>query len=237
MDIQELVRQLHTKNDSKIVMLVADGLGGLPLTPDGKTELETAQTPNLDQLAKRRRARCQHPGAARHHARAVVRDTWAVRLRSAEIPDRSRGPGGDWRRYRIAARRRRGAVQFLHAGRRRKHHGPTSRPDSHRRERSAGHLACARSRSLASRLSSNRSRSIGSWWSFGRRLGGTRGRHRSAGDRRPPLEPVADDPASEKTAEVANEFLRQAREMLAGQPKANFLTMRGFAGQAGSALL
>ena len=34
-------------------MLVADGLGGLPLTPDGKTELETARTPNLDQLAHR----------------------------------------------------------------------------------------------------------------------------------------------------------------------------------------
>ena len=27
-----------------------DGLGGLPLTPDGKTELETANTPNLDNL-------------------------------------------------------------------------------------------------------------------------------------------------------------------------------------------
>lgn len=32
-------------------MLVADGLGGLPLDPGGKTELETAVTPNLDRLA------------------------------------------------------------------------------------------------------------------------------------------------------------------------------------------
>ena len=32
-------------------MLVADGLGGLPLEPGGKTELETAKTPNLDELA------------------------------------------------------------------------------------------------------------------------------------------------------------------------------------------
>ena len=32
-----------------------------------------------------------------------------------------------------------------------------------------------------------------------------------------------------KTVEVAKEFLRQARELLADQPKANFHTMRGFA--------
>ncbi|MFM7136579.1 MAG: phosphoglycerate mutase, partial [Planctomycetota bacterium] len=34
-------------------MLVADGLGGLPLEPGGKTELETAATPNLERLAAR----------------------------------------------------------------------------------------------------------------------------------------------------------------------------------------
>ena len=47
----DLVRELVEKNSSKIVLLVADGLGGLPLEPGGKTELETAATPNLDRLA------------------------------------------------------------------------------------------------------------------------------------------------------------------------------------------
>ncbi len=32
MDMHELTRSLMAKNDSKIVMLVADGLGGLPMT-------------------------------------------------------------------------------------------------------------------------------------------------------------------------------------------------------------
>ncbi|MDO8532390.1 MAG: 2,3-bisphosphoglycerate-independent phosphoglycerate mutase [Dehalococcoidia bacterium] len=38
---------------SKILMLVADGLGGLPHPETGKSELETARIPNLDRLAQR----------------------------------------------------------------------------------------------------------------------------------------------------------------------------------------
>src|SRR5258707_13776114 len=48
MNIHRLLRELREPNETKIVLLVADGLGGLPLEPGGKTELETAATPNLD---------------------------------------------------------------------------------------------------------------------------------------------------------------------------------------------
>jgi len=52
-DIHDLTRKLQRQNDSKIVLFVADGLGGLPREPGGKTELETANTPYLDALAAR----------------------------------------------------------------------------------------------------------------------------------------------------------------------------------------
>jgi 2,3-bisphosphoglycerate-independent phosphoglycerate mutase len=47
----DLMRKLTVGNTTKIVLLIMDGLGGLPLTPDGLTELETARRPNLNQLA------------------------------------------------------------------------------------------------------------------------------------------------------------------------------------------
>ncbi len=43
---------LVSKNDSKLILLVADGLGGIGTKADRRTELEVASTPNLDQLAK-----------------------------------------------------------------------------------------------------------------------------------------------------------------------------------------
>lgn len=47
----DLMKELHVSSDKKILMLVLDGLGGLP-GPDGKTELEAARTPNMDALCK-----------------------------------------------------------------------------------------------------------------------------------------------------------------------------------------
>ena len=46
----ELMRDLQ-QDGGKIVLLVMDGLGGLPASLGGKTELELAHTPNLDGLA------------------------------------------------------------------------------------------------------------------------------------------------------------------------------------------
>src|SRR5437667_9513550 len=51
MNIHDLIRELREPGTGKIVLLVADGLGGLPVEAGGKTELESARTPNLDTLA------------------------------------------------------------------------------------------------------------------------------------------------------------------------------------------
>src|SRR6201996_8935966 len=52
MNLHELIRELREPAETKIVLLVADGLGGLPIEPNGRTELESARTPNLDACAR-----------------------------------------------------------------------------------------------------------------------------------------------------------------------------------------
>jgi len=47
---EDLMRELTVKTESKIILLVADGIGDLP-SREEKTTLEYANTPNLDKLA------------------------------------------------------------------------------------------------------------------------------------------------------------------------------------------
>jgi 2,3-bisphosphoglycerate-independent phosphoglycerate mutase len=51
--IPDLIDSLVIENKTKIVYLIMDGLGGLPVPGKEGTELETARTPNLDELAGR----------------------------------------------------------------------------------------------------------------------------------------------------------------------------------------
>ena len=57
----DLLRTLTTQNEKKIVLFVLDGLGGLPSEKGGKTELETALTPNFDSLAAESECGLQAP--------------------------------------------------------------------------------------------------------------------------------------------------------------------------------
>ena len=48
---EDVLRSLAIQTDSRLILVVIDGLGGLPVK--GKTELEAAKTPNLDRLASK----------------------------------------------------------------------------------------------------------------------------------------------------------------------------------------
>ncbi len=61
MDFDVIKSLLNEKPVGKIVLLVMDGLGGIPMEEGGKTALEAAETPNMDALAKK------HAGVTSNH--------------------------------------------------------------------------------------------------------------------------------------------------------------------------
>lgn len=228
MDTHQLTRELHTSNNSKIVMMVADGLGGLPQTPSGKTELESALTPNLDALA-------------------------AIGVQGASIPvapgiSPGSGPGHlglfgyDPLTYQIG----RGALEATGIG-------FTLQPgdvaircnfctldgEGNITDRRAGRIPTEQSAPLAIRL---RDVAIDGVEVFvepvkehrfvvvfrGQGLGGNVKDTDPQATGVPPLAPEP-EPGSEKTAACAAEFYRQACKLLKDQKDANSLTMRGFA--------
>lgn len=60
----DLIQNLAKPADTKIVLLVLDGLGGIAMETEGLTELEAANTANLDKLAVKSICGLQQPVAA-----------------------------------------------------------------------------------------------------------------------------------------------------------------------------
>lgn len=229
MDIHALTRELQVKNNSKIVMLVADGLGGLPMQSGGKTELETAKTPNLDGLAARGVQGASipvlpgiSPGSGPGHLGLFGYDPLQYLIGRGALE--ATGIGFELQPGDVAIR-----CNFC-----------TLDQNGNIADRRAGRIATEESAPIAIRL---RQIKIDGIQIFvepvkehrfvvvfrGEGLGGHVADTDPQATGVPPLDPVAHDSASEKTASVAKEFLRQARELLKDEPKANFHTMRGFA--------
>lgn len=229
-NIHDLTRDLFLKNDSKIVMLVADGLGGLPMTPGGKTELETAQTPNLDGLAV---AGVQggsipvfpgiSPGSGPGHLGLFGYDPIAYPIGRGALE--ATGIGFQLADGDVAVR-----CNFC-----------TLDADGNISDRRAGRIPTDESAPLAEKL--DKEIDIEGYEVIVRSVKEHRfvvvfrgpGLEGDVDDTDPqqtgvaPLSPKANDSASEMTAKVAAEFVKQAQQILSGQPKANGLTMRGFA--------
>ena len=229
MDTHDLTRALHRTNDAKIVMLVADGLGGLPLEPGGPTELEAARTPNLDALAKRGVLGSSipvapgiSPGSGPGHLGLFGYDPIAYQIGRGALE--ATGVGFALQPGDVAIR-----CNFC-----------TLDADGLITDRRAGRIASELSGPLAIRL---RDVPLAGVELFvepvrehrfvvvlrGEGLGGNVEDTDPQATGVPPLDPVPRDEASRKTAEIARQFIAAARKLLADQPNANGLTMRGFA--------
>ncbi len=228
MDMHDLTRNLAVSSDSKIVMLVADGLGGLPLRPGGKTELETARTENLDAAAKR--GVCGgsipvkpgiSPGSGPGHLGLFGYDPLKYQIGRGALE--ATGVGLELTSQDVAVR-----CNFC-----------TLDSDGNITDRRAGRIPSEESTPLAVKLREvkipnvevivepvKEHRFVVLFRGDG--LGGNVADTDPQATGVPPLDPVADDAASEKTAEVARQFIDQAQKLLAGETKANGLTMRGF---------
>lgn len=225
----DLVRELAEKNTTKIVMLVADGLGGLPLEPGGRTELETAATPNLDRLAARGTSGSSvpvlpgiTPGSGPGHLGLFGYDPLHFRIGRGALE--ATGIGFELGPQDVAAR---GNFCTLDAA------GLIS-------DRRAGRIPSEESFRVVERLQGVR---IAGVETFVKPVKEHRfvvvfrgpGLDGGVADTDPqatgvaPIDPQPITPAAQRTAEVAAEFVRQARAILANEKKANGMVLRGFA--------
>ncbi|MFM7038986.1 MAG: 2,3-bisphosphoglycerate-independent phosphoglycerate mutase [Planctomycetaceae bacterium] len=228
-DIHDLTRRLQKPADSKIVLYVADGLGGLPLHPGGKTELETASTPNLDALARR----------------GVL--GMSIPVLPGIAPGSGPGHlglfGYDPLKYDIG----RGVLEALGID-----FALTDRDVAVRgnfvtvdqagsiSDRRAGRVSSEIAKKLCEKLDTIRIPGVEVFVRHvkeyrlvivirGDGLGGSVNDTDPQRTGVPPLKPQGADPASQKTAEILAEFMRQAAEILKHDQPANLLTMRGIA--------
>ncbi len=229
MDIHALTRELQMDNGSKIVMLVADGLGGLPMTPGGMTELETAQTPNLDSLAWRGVQGASipvkpgiAPGSGPGHLALFGYDPLHYKIGRGALE--ATGIGFELQDGDVAIRCNFCTIDA---------HGKIT-------DRRAGRISSEESAPLAISLRQVKIPGVEIFVEPVKehrfvvvfRAPGLRGNVSDTDPQKtgvPALDPIAQDAESQRTAEIAKEFLAQAKKILAGHPKANFHTMRGFA--------
>jgi 2,3-bisphosphoglycerate-independent phosphoglycerate mutase len=225
----DLIRELAFSTPSKIVLLVLDGLGGLPRPETGQTELATARKPNLDALA--RASICGlsipiapgiTPGSGPAHLALFGYDPVASNVGRGALSALGvgfpLGPTDLAARINLATVDDRGVITDRRAGR------PTT--ETNRQmvallrqitipgvevfvETESAHRAVAvfRGPGLSAKLSDTDPQRTGV----------------------PPLPVTAEAPEAQHAAEVANEFVAQAARALREHAPTNYVLLRGFA--------
>ena len=216
------------KTPSRILMLVVDGLGGIPHPDTRKSELERAELPNLDALAQHSAAGLitpvvpgVAPGSGPGHLALFGYDPVKYYIGRGVLE--TLGLGVPLRQGDVAAR-----GNFC-----------TVSPQGVIVDRRAGRVASSVSAALCHRLNAIRLDGItvevhpGKEHRFALVLRGDRlSEDVSDTDPNrqdvPPLKAKALNPHAERTAAVVNTFVEQAQASLRDQEQANFITLRGF---------
>lgn len=228
MELHELIQSLKT-DGGKIVMVVSDGIGGLPLQPGGLTELEAANTPNLDALAKKGVCGMSlpilpgiTPGSGPGHLGLFGYDPLVFQIGRGVLEAAGIafpvGPNDVCIRCNFCTIDENGLITDRRAGR-----IPTE--ESAEVVKILKNVKIPGVEVFVEPVKEHRFVVVFRGEGLGGNVADTDPQRTGAA----PLDPVAKDAASEKTAQVAKEFFKQAVELLKGQPKANCLTMRGFA--------
>jgi 2,3-bisphosphoglycerate-independent phosphoglycerate mutase len=224
------LRELVVRNPNKIVMVVMDGLGGLPMERGGPTSLEAAHTPNLDALAMEGICGLHEPigpgitpGSGPSHLALFGYDPFIYEIGRGVLE--AVGIDFPLTPQDLAAR---GNLATLDA-------------EGRITDRRAGRVATEVTARLCARLQAEV------------RLPGVEVFVRPVREHRfvlvlrgenlvpalsetdpqvlgvppPPVQPLADEAA--RTAELLNQFLEQARSILADSHPANMVLLRGFA--------
>ena len=225
----DLIRRLSAPNDTKVLLCVLDGLGGMP-GPRGRTELETAHPRHLDRLAAEGVSGQTIPvgygittGSGPGHLALFGYDPLQFEVGRGVLEatgiDFPLGPND------LAAR---GNLCTVGA-------------DGLITDRRAGRIATEKTAEICELL--QREVRLDGVEMFIRpvrehrfalvfRGAGLRPELNETDPQREgvaPLEIVATDPAAERTAALARDFVAQARRLLGDREQANALTLRGWA--------
>ncbi|MEJ2208636.1 MAG: 2,3-bisphosphoglycerate-independent phosphoglycerate mutase [Anaerolineae bacterium] len=224
----DFLQNLVEPNESKIVLLVMDGLGGLPREPRGDTALEAARTPNLDRLAAESICGLHQPvapgitpGSGPSHLALFGYDPLEYEVGRGVLS--ALGIDFDLRPGDVAAR---GNYCTLD-------------DDGRVADRRAGRIPTEKNRELSALLGDIELPGVEAFVRpvkeyrlllvlRGEGLSGDLADTDPQDVGQKPLDPEPASPKAEKTAGLVRQFLNQAREILADHHPANMVLLRGF---------
>jgi 2,3-bisphosphoglycerate-independent phosphoglycerate mutase len=227
------LKPLLLQTDSKILLLVMDGLGGLPREAGGLTELETAHTPNMDALAAQGMLGLSHPiapgvtpGSGPAHLSLFGYDPLEFVI--GRGPLEALGIGFHLTDSDVAAR-----GNFC-----------TVEAQGNVTDRRAGRIKDDVNQRLCEKLSRIKIDGVELFVKSvkehrfvlvmrGEGLSGELSETDPGVLGRPPLDVEAHAPQARRAADIANQFIAQARDVLQDEHPANMVLLRGFARHPG----